>query len=86
MEPTDVSKYVDDCSKEGPQSALERQLIEEYLDSRGYSLAEIRNMQKDEAKKLMEEACRYASLKLAEIESRAHFRSEIRAPHSSSSS
>jgi hypothetical protein len=85
MEESDVSKYVDECSEEGPQSALEKQLIEEYLDSRGHHLADLRTLPKEEAKRLMEEACRYASLKLAEVESRAHFRSEIRAPHSSSS-
>jgi hypothetical protein len=84
MEQPEVSKFVDECSKEGPQSALEKQLIEEYLSSQGYHLADIRDLPEKEARRLMEEACRYASLKLAEIESRAHFRSEIRSPHSSS--
>jgi hypothetical protein len=85
MQHSDVSRSVDECSKEGPQSALEKKLIEEYLDSQGHNLADLRNLPKNDAKRLMEEACRYASLKLAEVESRAQFRSEIRAPHSSSS-
>jgi hypothetical protein len=84
MDPKEISKLIDKCCEEGPQSSLERHLIEEYLDSKGYHLADLRSLPKQEAKRLMEEACRYASLKLAEVESRAHFRSQIRAPRKSS--
>jgi len=62
----------------GDSSApLERVFIEEYLQSRGYSLEMLDELSKKLRKKLMTEASRYASLKLEEIESRAHFVEEI---------
>ncbi len=75
-------KFVDECMSKGPQSVLERRFIKEYLHSKGYRLEEIKRMPDEEMKKLMSEACKYASLKLAEFESRAQFREEIRAPSS----
>jgi len=60
------------------QSDLERQLISDYLEEKGFSRADLRNLPKDQARALMVEACRYASLKLAEVESRAQFRQKIR--------
>lgn len=71
---------VDECLSEGPQSALERRLIEEYLQSKGYRMADLRSMPKKQARTLMKEACMHASLKLSEMESRAKFRRDIRAP------
>ncbi len=65
---------------EYPQSALERKLINEYLHSKGYRRQDLENLTKQEAKKLMREACHYAALKLAEIEARSKFRQNIRAP------
>jgi hypothetical protein len=65
---------------EGPQSALERKYIEEYLQSQGSSLESLGNLPKDEQQHLMREASKYASLKLAEVESRAKFRDDIHAP------
>ena len=56
---------------------LERAFIEEYLKSQGYSLEMLDELSKKLRKKLMTEASRYASLKLEEIESRAHFVAEI---------
>jgi hypothetical protein len=67
----------------GPQSALEKKLIKEYLLEKGYRLKDLRGLPKAEAVSLMKEACLYASLKLAEVESRAQFREEIRGPSSS---
>lgn len=64
---------------EGPETALERNLIAEYLLSRGYRLQDLKRLPKQLHKKLMEEASRYASLRLSEIESRNRFRQEIRA-------
>lgn len=72
-----------DCEKiiaDGPQSALEKNLIIEFLRGKGYTLKDLEHMPKEEARILMREACTYASLKLAEVESRANFREEIRAP------
>ena len=65
---------------EGPQSTLERKYIEEYLQSQGASLESLGKLPKDERQHLMREASKYASLKLAEVESRAKFREDINAP------
>lgn len=68
------------CPEEGPQSALERKLIEEYLTEKGYHLSDLQALPEREARRLMREACKYASLKLAEVESRAQLRKEIHYP------
>jgi hypothetical protein len=68
------------CAKEGPESALERKLIRDFLHEKGYSMEDVRKLPKDEAKQLMTEACRYAALKLAEVESRVRFKQEIQLP------
>ncbi|UCD98306.1 MAG: hypothetical protein JSV42_15325 [Chloroflexota bacterium] len=65
---------------EGPQSALERKYILEYLQSKGVDLENLALMPKEEQQNLMREASQYASLKLAEVESRAKFRHDIHAP------
>ena len=65
---------------EGPQSALERKYIQEYLQSQGVNLENLGKMPKVEQQHLMREASKYASLKLAEVESRAKFRHDIHAP------
>jgi ABC-type histidine transport system ATPase subunit len=63
---------------EGPESALERMLIDEYLKHRGISsVKELCKLPEDEAKQMMINACRYASLKLAEVESTDRFQHEI---------
>lgn len=71
---------LDKCLSEGPQSALEHSLIEEYLLSKGYRMADLRSLPEDQAKALMKEACLFAALKLAEVESKVRFRKEIEAP------
>lgn len=65
---------------EGPQSALERKYIQEYLNSKGFKIEKLGELPKDEQQNLMREASKYASLKLAEVESRAKFRQDIHAP------
>ena len=63
---------------DGPQAPLESMLIDEYLQSKGFSsIKELCNLPEIEAKKHLIDACRFASLKLAEIESKARFRGEI---------
>lgn len=71
---------IDKFATEGPQSTLERKFIQEYLDSKGYKPEDLSGLPEDERERLMREACQYASLKLAEVESRARFRKEINAP------
>jgi len=65
------------CAGEGPQSALEKKLIAEYLAGKGYQPDDLQDLPPEQAKALMQEACRYASLKLAEVESKTKFRKEI---------
>jgi hypothetical protein len=50
------------------------------LHDKGYRLEDLHGLPKEEAKRLMTEACRYASLKLAEIEAKAKLRKEIHFP------
>lgn len=78
-----VDDDIERCLEYGPQSTLERQLLNEYLESKGYTLKDLPNLPSELVKMLMLEACRYASLKLAELESRARFLDEIRMPPSS---
>ena len=75
-----ANQDIGNCSGEGPQSALERKYIEEFLAGKGYSLYDLQALPEREARRLMRDACRYASLKLAEVESRAHLRREIHYP------
>ncbi len=61
-----------------PEAPLEMMFIDEFLKSKGYdSLRDLCRLPDDEVKAIMIQACKYASLKLAEIESRAQFRREI---------
>jgi hypothetical protein len=73
-------KFVSDCLQGGPQSAMEKMLLEEYLQGQGYTLADLRALPEPQAKILMTEACKYASLHMAKVESTAHFREKIRGP------
>lgn len=60
-----------------PKAALEKALIEEYLIEQGYSLEKLKELPERVVKQLMKEATKYASLKLEEIEARAHLVEEI---------
>lgn len=71
---------VPDQTSEGPQSNLERKYIQEFLLSKGFNLESIGELPEEEQHQLMAEASRYASLKLAEVESRAKFRKDIHTP------
>ena len=66
--------------RDGPQSKMEKTLLEEYLQSKGYRFKDLCKLPEEEAKALMIEACKYASLKLAQVESTAHIREKIRWP------
>ncbi len=54
-------------------AALEREFIIDYLGQRGYKLQDLKALAPVLRKKVLTQACRYASLKLAEIESCSHF-------------
>jgi hypothetical protein len=64
-------------ANKAPQSALERQLIIDYLAEKGYRLEDMQTLPAELAKELMTAACSFASLKLVEIESRSQFRRKI---------
>ena len=80
MSELDQVNCVDERDKEGPQAAMEKALIEAYLKAKGYSFSGLQELPKEQAKALMTEACEYASLRLAQVESTAHFRDKIRGP------
>jgi hypothetical protein len=64
-------------SVEDPLAALERRLIDEFLALRGFTRGSIARLPASEAALLLGAACEYASLRLAEIESRAHYVDEM---------
>jgi hypothetical protein len=65
---------------EGPQSVMEKMLLEEFLRGKGYQLKDLHTLPDEQARALMTEASKYASLKMAQVESSAHFREKIRGP------
>jgi hypothetical protein len=81
MSENNIKDFIERCAEELPESALERNLIREYLHGQGYSLEDLRRLPAEEVKVLMKKACRYAALKLAEVESKAKFRREIHRPY-----
>lgn len=60
-----------------PKEDLERAYIREYLRNQGHTLESVQKLSEQEKKELMTAACRYAALKMAEIESRARFAETI---------
>jgi hypothetical protein len=58
----------------GLKATLEKNYIEEYLLSKGYRRKDLGMLPKEEARQLLIEASRFASLKLTDIESRSRFR------------
>jgi hypothetical protein len=64
-------------ASEDPEGQLENALIDEFLRSRNLDSSSVRALSDDDAKRVMTEATAYASNKLAEVASRAHFVHEI---------
>ena len=62
---------------EDRNALLENALIEEYLHEKGYTLEDVNKLPAELAEKLMKEASQYASLKMEEVEARAHFVREL---------
>ena len=60
-----------------PLAALEADLIDEYLRTRGHDPAALRVRTDAEARGLLRDASFYASMKLTEVETRAHYVQEI---------
>lgn len=60
-----------------PLAKIERALIEEFLRAKGCSLETLHNLPAEKANALLKEASLYASGRLTEVESRAHFVHDI---------
>jgi len=60
-----------------PLAQLEQTFIVEFLARRGHSLSTLRDLPKEQADALLREASLYASGRLTEVESRAHFVDDI---------
>ena len=67
----------------GPLAQMEQAFINEFLRARGYEPGQLRDLPEEEVHRLLKEAALYASVKLMEVESRAHYVSEL---HGGSSS
>jgi len=60
-----------------PLAQLERAFIEEFLRARGFDLSTLTRLPTAEADALWKEASLYASGKLTEVESRAHYVNDL---------
>jgi hypothetical protein len=65
-------------SGEDPKAILEMMYVDEYLHDKGFSIKEMDTLPAQGAERLMIDAYQYASLKLAELESRARLRTKIK--------
>jgi len=63
---------------EDRNAMLERALIEEYLNDKGYTHEDLKKLPAEVVEKLMKEASQYASLKMEEVASRAKFIKELK--------
>jgi len=72
-----MTNELDAHAMENPEGRLETMLIEEFLRARGLGPPVLHALPEVEAKRVLTEASAYATAKLAEIESRAHFVHEI---------
>ncbi len=62
---------------EDPNAMMEKALIEEFLKQNGYTHDDLKKLPAELVEKLMKEASQYASLKMEEVEARAHFVKEL---------
>ena len=62
---------------EDRSALLENSLIAEYLKEKGYSHEDLKKLPAELVEKLMKEASQYASLKMEEVQARAHFVKEL---------
>jgi len=62
---------------QSPLRDLERTLIEEFVRTMGYDPHRLADLAHEEREALLTEASVYASMKLAEIDSRSHFIADI---------
>jgi len=75
--PDPVSASSDRPPIEDPHAALERAFIDEFLRARGHTLRTMAGLPSDEMAALLRAAVAHATLRLTEIEARAHYISEL---------
>jgi hypothetical protein len=68
---------IDQSPLQPPLSRLELILIDEFVRTQGYDPDRLSDLPEQERKNLLRDASVYASMKLTEVESRAHFVEEI---------
>ncbi len=68
----------DQAPRPDQTAELERALIAEFLEKRGHTLESLRALPEVEQHALMREASLYASARLTEVESRAHYVDDLR--------
>jgi hypothetical protein len=78
MSDSEEMKWLAECTEKTPHSALEKRLIKEYLSRHGHTLATLKELPQEERRALMVEACKYASTRMAQVESKVSFRDKIR--------
>ena len=60
------------------RAILEKGIIDEFLKNKGYTRESLKKLPPEDARRIMTEASIYASGKLTEIETKAHYRQEIK--------
>ena len=70
---TDTQRRPESERSADPHGPLERALIDEFLAERGHTLRSVDWLPLPERRELLFRAVSYATQRLAEIESRAHF-------------
>ena len=66
-----------DSVHDDPNAQLETALIDEFLHTRGLDRHRLQDLPDAQATQLRKEACAYATARLTELETRAHFIQEI---------
>ena len=70
---TNTQPQPDPLRSADPHGLLERALVDEFLAERGHTLQSVDSLPLPERRELLRRATSYATLRLAEIEARAHF-------------
>ncbi len=79
--PTMSIKPPDTHAMEDQTAHLELALIEQFIRARGIDPANLHDLPTDERERLQKDAAAHAALKLAEMESRAHYVHELHGGH-----
>ena len=72
-----TGEHSDDPIHSDPLAQLEQAFIVEFLQGRGHTLSSLHDLSGEAANRLLREASLYASGRLTEVESRAHFVTDI---------